>query len=70
MFKLTLRLSDQKAARWDEKYVDEEFAKISSTKSAETAIKKVWVCGPPLLEEKFDHFMEKICKKYEMDFTT
>jgi len=33
-------------------------------------IKKVWVCGPPLLEEKFDIFMEKLCPKFKMNFTT
>jgi hypothetical protein len=34
-------------------------------------IKKVWVCGPPLVEELFDHFMEeKICPKFGIDFKT
>ena len=47
-FKLTIRLSEdiyakKKPPRWDEKYIESELTPHAGK------LKKVWVCGPPIL---------------------
>jgi len=50
-FSLFLRLSQEKVnpQRWDENFIRQEISKVG-TKN----IKKVWVCGPPVMNETFD----------------
>ena len=50
-FKLFVRLSQEKVnpERWDENFIRQEIHKIGAKN-----IKRVWVCGPPVMNETFD----------------
>lgn len=57
-FKLTIRLSEdiyakKKPPRWDEKYIMAELTPHAGK------LKKVWVCGPPILNQTFDMALGK-----------
>jgi len=62
-----LRISDsgivgqQKAPRWDNFFLNNNIPKIT---------KKIWVCGPPLMEENFDKDLESICKQKGINFVS
>ena len=51
IFSLHLRLSQEKvnAARWDEAFISQEIRKHGVKN-----IQRVWVCGPPVMNETFD----------------
>lgn len=64
-FKLTIRLSEdiyakKKPARWDEKFIDAELTPLAGK------IKKVWVCGPPILNQTFDMVLSKNKEKFKL----
>lgn len=42
--------------RWDYKFLNDRFG----GKKDPEAVKKIWVCGPPLMNESFDKALEKI----------
>jgi predicted ferric reductase len=49
-FELHLRISNEnKPRRWDAAFINEQLAGES-----EKSLKKVWVCGPPVMAETFD----------------
>ena len=50
-FSLFVRLSQEKIneQRWDENFIHQEITKLGGKN-----IKKVWVCGPPVMNETFD----------------
>ena len=50
-FHLFLRLSQEKVnpQRWDENFIRQEIGKFGFKN-----IQKVWVCGPPVMNETFD----------------
>lgn len=50
-FELHVRLSKEKVnpARWNEKFVLEEMAKFDPKE-----VNRVWVCGPPVMDETFE----------------
>ena len=50
-FDLHVRLSSegQNSQRWDENFVIQQMEKFSVDE-----IKKIWVCGPPVMNETFD----------------
>ena len=60
-YQLFLRFSDEKSARWDYSFINSQISKD---------VKKVWVCGPPLMEENFDQILEKICKEKQIHYLT
>lgn len=60
-FQLVTRFSDEKSARWDSKYIEQQLPK---------KVTRVWVCGPPAMNENFEHIMRGQCRRLEMDFTT
>jgi len=60
---LHLRFSDQKSRRWDDAFVREQMKNVKS-------VQKVWVCGPPVMEESFEQILEKACKDFDIDFRT
>ena len=61
-FVLHTRFSDQKGAKWDEQFISQHLQKKDA--------KKVWVCGPPLMEESFDKILCSICPDLGLDFKT
>ena len=50
-FKLYERFSQEKInpARWNEDFIEKELTKLKPNR-----IKKLWVCGPPVMNETFD----------------
>ena len=50
-FELFTRLSQEKVnpARWDENFIKRELGKDNPAE-----IKRIWVCGPPVMAETFD----------------
>jgi predicted ferric reductase len=56
MFTLNIRFSDHKQQRWDESFLSQEL-------NQKMNIKKVWVCGPPQMEEAFDKYLSTIASK-------
>lgn len=50
-FHLFVRLSQEKVnpGRWDEAFIRQEIDKFGAKN-----IQKVWVCGPPVMNETFD----------------
>ena len=50
-FDLYVRLSGegQNPQRWDEKFVHDQMGKFNVDE-----IRKIWVCGPPVMNETFD----------------
>ena len=66
-FKLVIRLSCNKEKRWDKKYVFKQMMHHSKTNVGET-IKKVWVCGPPLMSEVFDKIFYELSPMFGMNF--
>ena len=63
MFKLKLRFSNEKSPRWDKHFIDEEIREHGE-------VKKIWVCGPPLMSELFDKYLQQVVPVHEMDFRT
>jgi len=61
-FKLNLLMIDKTRKRWDEQFI------LQCLK--ETACEKVWVCGPPIMQEQFDVFLEDVVPKVGMDYKT
>lgn len=57
-FILNVRLSKvdnpaDKKPRWDEKFIESELTPHANK------IRKIWICGPPVMNELFDKTMEK-----------
>jgi hypothetical protein len=50
-FELFTRLSQEKInpARWDESFIQNQLGKTNPKE-----IKRIWVCGPPVMAETFD----------------
>lgn len=53
-FKLVVRLSSQKGARWDDAYIRKELAQY------DRHIQNVMVCGPPPMTETFDRLFTRL----------
>lgn len=51
-FQLIPRFSNESKERWDGDFVNKQLAAVGAD------LKKVWVCGPPIMNEGFDkHFL-------------
>lgn len=55
-FKLVVRLSSNKGARWDDGYIRGELAKHAN-------LKTVMVCGPPPMTETFDRLFSQLASE-------
>jgi predicted ferric reductase len=49
-----VRYSDENIPKWDESFIEKRLLKYSSED-----LKKIWVCGPPQMNESFDKALEK-----------
>ena len=60
-FKLTVRISARwdgmRGSVWDEKFVDENLTPYANK------IRKVWISGPPVMNESLDKSFEKLSAK-------
>lgn len=54
-FDLVVRLSSQKSARWDEKYLSE---------CLPLSCEKLWICGTPVMNDVFESAFHKLAPKY------
>ena len=59
-FDLKLRLSEGNSQRWTEEFVTEA---IENQKN----LQKVWVCGPPLMNENFEKYLRNLEKKEKIN---
>lgn len=50
LFELHVRLGDSAKEKWDGNYLEKALEKRDN-------VKKVWVCGPPKMNEEFDKFI-------------
>ena len=65
-FALTVRLSEPDAGqakmpRWTDDFIDKELTPLAGQ------MKKIWVCGPPVMNELFDKTLEKIASKLQVE---
>ncbi len=56
-FELRLRLSNETKVRWNQDFVKENLGKM-------TPIQRVWVCGPPVMNEDFDKTLENLSEEF------
>lgn len=64
-FKLTIRLScdifaKEKPKRWDHNYIEHELTPLAGQ------IRKIWVCGPPIMNQTFDKALGKLKEKLKI----
>ena len=64
-FKLTVRFSEtkdkaEKPRRWDKSFILEELYPMRGT------IQRVWVCGPPIMNQSFDQSLEDLQEKLKL----
>lgn len=52
-FELHVRLSQKSQQRWDYDFIRNEVVKHS-------ALQKIWVCGPPVMNETFDKSLSSL----------
>jgi predicted ferric reductase len=64
-FRLFFRFSDQKSPRWNEDFIKKQLEIYQKE-----TIAKIYVCGPPLLEEQFDKTLNALAPKFGLDFKT
>ena len=57
-FEYRPRFSDEKQIRWTDDYITNQI------QSHSTNLKRVWVCGPPMMNENFDKLFSKIEKHH------
>lgn len=64
-FRVVVRLSEgnkyrKKPQRWDEDYIEKELMPYAGK------IKKIWVCGPPMLNQSFDIALDNLKHKLKL----
>ena len=58
-FELIVRISNEsKGGRWNDAWIDQQLADHSSK-----TVKKIWVCGPPVMNETFDRKFKTMCEE-------
>lgn len=57
-----LRISSKTKQRWDNEYIERQLQ--IQTK---TDLRKVWVCGPPAMNETFDRCFDRIGTQYGLN---
>lgn len=64
-FEYNVRVSNQneKLSKWDMYFIDDVLNPYKSK------ISKIWVCGPPKMNEDFDKALSKLALKYELKQT-
>jgi len=64
-FRLYFRFSDQKSPRWDKNFIQDNLETYQPE-----GISKIWVCGPPLMQELFDKALNSLAPVYGLDLRT
>ena len=62
LFGLKTRFSNESKERWNFSFLGKQLENINNNE-----IKKIWVCGPPIMNEEFDRNLEKLCPKLNID---
>ncbi|CDW84971.1 cytochrome b5-like heme steroid binding domain containing protein [Stylonychia lemnae] len=63
-FELILRFSNEfMSERWNAQFIERQVEIFTQNKQ----IKKIWVCGPPMMNEVFDRTFEEISQQYDLD---
>ena len=53
-----VRYSNHNKGRWDEDFVERQLEVLSKVD-----LKKIWVCGPPVMNEVFDKTYERFSER-------
>jgi len=61
-FDFHLRLSIELKEKWTQSFLERELLQYQR----EAPLKKVWVCGPPRMNEDLDKALEKIAPKLDL----
>ena len=61
-FELVLRISSKTKQRWDCEYIERQIQLHSKTD-----LRKVWVCGPPAMNETFDRCLDRLAGQYGLN---
>ncbi|CDW78413.1 cytochrome b5-like heme steroid binding domain containing protein [Stylonychia lemnae] len=61
-FELILRISSQSKQRWDEQFIQRQLEV-----QTQTDLRKIWVCGPPSMNELFDKTLDANATKYNLN---
>ena len=56
-FKLTVRWGGSGALRWGHSYLEQELSAVDGE------LKRIWVCGPPSMNQAFDRGFERIHRR-------
>lgn len=59
-FEFHCRFSKYTKERWDKKFLEESLSKQG------TNLKRIWVCGPPMMNESFDKYLTEIAPKFNL----
>ena len=62
-FDLRLRISEEKMPRWTDDFIDKN---VRAAKD----LKRIWVCGPPMMNEQFDKALFNLSPLIGLDFKT
>ena len=66
-FRVFFRFGDAKPKdpRWDKAFIKQTLETYEPE-----GISKIWVCGPPLLEEQFDMALSQLAPSFGLNFAT
>lgn len=62
-FALQLRISEEKMPRWTDEFINKN---VRGAKD----LKRIWVCGPPMMNEQFDKALFNLSPLIGLDFKT
>ena len=66
-FSLHVRISsEQKQGRWDLDFIEQQLDKFSRKKKRDEELAKVYVCGPPPMNEVFDRALTGMVQRGEL----
>ena len=67
-FELVVRISNEsKQGRWDEAFIQREISKYNSKRKKSETLSKVYVCGPPPMNELFDKTLTDMIREGDLN---
>lgn len=67
-FRLRVRFSDQKMARWTPEYIEKQLMDIKN--EDDLKLERIWVCGPPVMQEEFDKTLTRLAPRLGLNKNT
>ncbi len=66
-FEFIVRYSSQGGPRWDEEFIERQVEIHHKASQDSGGIKKIWVCGPPVMNELFDRTLDRVAPKHGLN---